>query len=177
MTWDIIDSNKTWVFEWVGTAILLIVVGIIWFFIKRYFFAGSSNNSKNRVIKNSSNTEILFIEDWSFPIIENLKKIWYKTKKITDLQSMDDSNLSTADIVFVDIRWVWKKLWLSDQWFWIVRLIREKFHNSKKIVIYSWEESRVNSSYKLADDALDKDSNLTEFKATIDKLIESINHA
>lgn len=180
LVWEVINKASDFSWLWAGIIILIltILVGIVGFFIRRkYFLWNTALKLTTRINKDASNTDILFIEDGAFPIIENLKKIGYKTKKITDLIGMDDSNLITADIIFVDIRWVWRRLWLTDEWFWIVKLIREKFQSNKKIVIYSWEELRVNPAYKLADDALDKDSNLTEFKAAIDKLIENINHA
>lgn len=181
MSWTILSGIQDFSGLWAGLLVLAIatILSVIGFILRKIYFPENKHwiKWKLKEVKTVNNTEILFIDDLQFPVISSLKNLGYKIKRVSDLVSLDETELLNSDIVFVDIQGVWRKLRLNDQGFWLVKLIRDKYKYTKKIVIYSWEELRVHASYRLADEILDKEANVLEFKATIDKLINDINNA
>lgn len=172
-----ISENKSWLFDGLWVFIITTIVWWLVFFWKKISSKNtlSSVKSTTKIEKTKENTSILFIDDKPFPIVENLKTYNYTIQSVKDITSLEDPKVKTADIFFVDIQGVGKKLCPHNQWFWLVQLLKDRFGNSKKIAIYSWEDWRLNPISKLADDILDKDAGLLEFKSAIDSLIKKLN--
>ncbi|MCG7868525.1 MAG: hypothetical protein JAY74_19425, partial [Candidatus Thiodiazotropha taylori] len=58
---------------------------------------------------------ILFVDDRKFSVVDILKKAgWINTKRIGDIESLDDKEIERAHILFVDILGVGKQLQFSD---------------------------------------------------------------
>lgn len=115
---------------------------------------------------------VLFIDDETdFDIIKVLRNQSWHIEQLTDLETLDDSKLQQAHVVFVDIHGVGKALQFADEGLGVVRAIRDRFPE-KMLVIYSIvsEGNRFHPSLSIADERLPKDSEPYRFLQIIEKL-------
>lgn len=101
---------------------------------------------------------ILFIDDehYEFDIVRTLSnsKRYGRVESTGDLDDLDSSSLRDANIVFLDVHGVWKRMNLKN-WMSLVDMILEKYPD-KLITIYSSK-------------GIPKDSNISSWIATIPK--------
>lgn len=117
---------------------------------------------------------ILFIDDQKFDIVDRLKNQdgWKNTSRIRDLDSICQTELIDAHIVFVDVQGVGKKMQCQDEGLGLIVAIKEKYPR-KKVIMYSGEsQGKVDSFHKasnLVDYRLRKTSTQYEFNNVIEK--------
>ena len=118
---------------------------------------------------------ILFIDDdKKFKIIKILQDAgWTSTDLVTDIADLDAPIVRNADVIFVDIQGVGKKLKFADEGLGLVRALRERYA-AKRICVYSAENSgdRFHTALGLADARLRKFAEPYEFITTIERLTE-----
>lgn len=89
--------------------------------------------------KKLEDCNILFIDDneHEFDIIEILRntRAYSSVESLSDLDHLENSYLKLADVIFLDIQWIWKKMHLKN-WTELVDQILEKYPK-KIIAIYS----------------------------------------
>lgn len=121
--------------------------------------------------------KILFIDDdTKFKVINILKNAgWANTKIIKDVISLDDFDIKEANILFVDIKGVGKKLNCKDEGLGLALYLKKKYP-LKKVIIYSAETKgeRFHEALKLADDSLAKNADPYEFQLIVEKFAEDI---
>lgn len=119
-------------------------------------------------------TSILFIDDdKTFKIVDILKKMgWNNTKLVKDVDSISNVNITTADVLFIDIQGVGKLLQLKDEGLGLALAIKRRF-KEKKIIIYSAQESgaRFHEALSEADYSLPKTADPVRFEETIIKVL------
>lgn len=144
----------------------------------------SSNASSSRTNKPESidiaelkrSKHILFIDDdRGFKIVGILRKMgWENTKIVTDVSSLEQSNLLAADVVFVDIQGVGRAMQYSDEGLGLALAIKRRYP-SKKMVIYSAEEkgARFHEALQEADYSLPKTAEPIRFEDTIVRVLNT----
>jgi len=122
-----------------------------------------------------SKIRVLFIDDNDFPVVKNLKKAGWITDLINDVYDIDDSAIVASHILFVDINGVAKSL-SDEEGIGLVKALKKKYGNTKKIIIYSSDEegNRFNEAFRIADDFLPKQSDYFEFLAIVEKYAKEI---
>lgn len=155
--------------------------------------SNSNSNSNNIIINNNNNnseeneplkknektlniqglkekTNILFIDDNDFPIVNNLQNSGWNASLIHDVSDIDAPIILKSHILFVDINGVAKEL-SDEEGIGLVKALKNKYTTSKKIIIYSSDEegNRFNSAFRKADDFLPKHSDYFEFLAIVEK--------
>jgi hypothetical protein len=116
---------------------------------------------------------ILFIDDRSFPVIDILKSSgWLDTKRIKDVESLDQSELKEAHILFVDIQGVGKKLKFHNEGLGLIVALKKKYP-TKKIIAYSAEDQgkvqAFSEGINMADSRLSKDADPYQFQFLVEK--------
>lgn len=193
---DWIYANKDWIFSGVGIAIF----GLFWKFMtndkkentnKQSFSTTINNNiniptedkkddeyflesakySKKEDLKN--NIHILFIDDdTKFKVVNILKTAGYNNVKIIkDVKSLDITDVEKADIFFIDIQGVGKKMGFKDEGLGLASALMDRYTKKKKYIIYSAEThgDRFNEALRKADDFLPKDADPYQFESIIEK--------
>lgn len=185
---DWILENKEWLFSGLGGAILI-------FFLTKFFiekndkkgnnnvtinnnvsaFSSESTNSvaQNFIEKNKLKTCILFIDDQhkDYKMVSILQKAgWNNTKSIKDITDLDDPKVLEADIIFVDINGVGKKLF-NDEGLGLASALKKKYP-LKKIVLYSAENTgdRFHKAIRDVDDCLSKNAEPYQFINLVETL-------
>lgn len=124
-------------------------------------------------IKNE--TSILFIDDdKGFKIVGILKKMgWLQTKLIKDVQSIDDPNILSANVLFIDIQGVGRQMQLKDEGLGLALAIKRRYRD-KKVIIYSAQEEgkRFDEALQEADYSLPKNAEPIRFEETILKVLK-----
>ena len=190
-TW--VWANKDWLFAGIGVAIL---AGAIQYFRKQHTSAegltiqntnvvnlGSSSANQTGQAEASDDlksakdrTRILFIDDdVSFPVVKILKQAgWTHTRIQKDVKSLDDVEVQSADIFFVDIQGVGKLLRFADEGLGLARALKQKYPK-KKLVIYSAEPKgdMFHQAFRIADDQLSKTADPYEFQTVVERLVQS----
>ncbi len=94
-------------------------------------FAAAALNSKERVT-------ILFIDDdVEFKIVSMLRKAgWKRVSIIADVDRVDHEKIRAADIIFVDVHDVGKKLGFEREGLGLMKEIKRRYKD-KKVIIYS----------------------------------------
>lgn len=114
------------------------------------------SSSRDQKIESKKNkVGILFIDDdKNFNVVKILKDSgWKNTKSITDLKSLDINQVKTSEIIFVDINGVGKILNLENEGLDLALMLKQKYSNEKKIIIYS--ANKTNNSFHQAWDVAD----------------------
>jgi hypothetical protein len=115
-------------------------------------------------------TRILFVDDdRRFKIVSLLRKLgWSNVEIVSDIQRLDVDKLKLADIVFLDIQGVGRRLGFADEGLGLARAIRHAYPE-KKIVIYSAVTGHdpFAPGFRVADDRLSKNAEPYEFEKTI----------
>ena len=177
----------------------LIAIGgpIIWFFKRPNREATSSielqnqkvvvnffdpNNSASQhpdpravdVVALKKKSVILFVDDdRGFKIVGVLKKMgWENTKLVTDISSLEQQQLMTADVVFVDIQGVGRSMQYADEGLGLALAIKRRYPK-KKVIIYSAEEkgARFHEALQEADYLLPKTAEPIRFEDAIVKVL------
>ncbi|HOD87782.1 MAG TPA: hypothetical protein PKN53_02120 [Bacteroidales bacterium] len=100
--------------------------------------------------------KILFIDDKVFPVVDILKNAgWQNTQRIKDAESIDQTEIREAHILFVDIQGVGKKLKFKDEGLGLIIALKEKYPN-KKVVVYSAEDQGKIQAFHAGIDKADK---------------------
>ncbi|HEL2965648.1 TPA: hypothetical protein UL939_000487 [Stenotrophomonas maltophilia] len=122
------------------------------------------------MVKLKNSTRILFIDDDRGIRIPGVltKMGWVHMKTIKDLSSLEDPSLIEADVVFVDINGVGRKMQYVDQGLGLALDIKRR-HAAKKVVIYSSEEKgkMFHEALKQADYSLPKTAEPIRFEDAI----------
>ncbi len=120
-----------------------------------------------------NNVYILFIDDdTKFKVVNILKNAGYKNVKIIkDVRSIDMEDVIKADIFFIDIQGVGKRMDFRDEGLGLAKALMEKYGKKKKYIIYSAEThgDRFNEVLRKADDFLPKDADPYQFESIIEK--------
>jgi hypothetical protein len=136
--------------------------------------AEDSGLQQKSVIDLKKSTSILFIDDdKTFKIVDILKRMgWVNTKIIKDINSLEDPNLVSADVLFIDIQGVGKLLQFKEEGLGLALAIKKR-HPKKKIVIYSAQEdgSRFHEALCEADYSLPKTADPMRFEEVIIKVV------
>lgn len=120
-----------------------------------------------------SRTNILFIDDKKFDVVDILKNSgWQNTIWIKDVKSLNQKEILNANIIFVDIQGVGMHMRFSEEGLGLAKAIKEKYKESKKVVIYSAEQTgnRFHEALRIVDDSLDKDSDPYIFEDIVERL-------
>lgn len=123
-------------------------------------------------VKSKSGIAILFIDDdVKFQVVNILKRNgWSNTKIIKDVLSLEQPEVASADIFFVDIQGVGVSLGFKDQGLGLVVALRKKYPK-KKIVIYSAENANAfHAAFGQANERISKDADPYEFMEAVDRL-------
>jgi len=117
---------------------------------------------------------VLFVDDdVKFQVVNILKRNgWSNTKIIKDVVSLEQPEVASADIFFVDIQGVGVSLGFKDQGLGLVMALRKKYP-AKKIVIYSAENANAfHPAFGQADERISKDADPYEFMEAVERLSE-----
>lgn len=130
----------------------------------------------NRTIEElKSHVKILFIDDENFNIVKQLKEKdgWRNITRLSDLDSISQTELLDAHVVLVDIQGVGKKLGFKDGGLGIIQAIHREYPE-KKIIMYSAESQgqidAFHSALDLIDGRLRKTASRYEFASKIERL-------
>lgn len=119
-------------------------------------------------------SQILFIDDdRGFKIVGVLKKMgWENTRLVSDISSLEQQPLASADVVFVDIQGVGRAMQYIDEGLGLALAIKRRYPK-KKVVIYSAEEkgARFHEALQEADYSLPKTAEPIRFEDTIVKVL------
>lgn len=176
-------ANKEWVFSGVGVLIITgLVAAIRWFLSSRNDRTIGAARPEQSAETNASsqdpaaykvNTHILFIDDdQKFKVVDILKKSgWTYTKRVGDIGSLDDSMIQQAQILFIDIIGVGRRLQFKDEGLGLAAAIKGKYPG-KKVVIYSTETKgdRFHDALRKVDDFLAKNADPYEFQQITERL-------
>lgn len=116
---------------------------------------------------------LLFIDDRTFPVMEILKQAgWSNTQRIKDVESLDQPEIKEANILFVDIQGVGKKLKFQDEGLGLIIALKAKYPN-KKIIAYSAEDQgqvqAFHQGINVADSRLSKHAEPYQFQFLVEK--------
>jgi len=123
---------------------------------------------------------ILFVDDLSFPIVENLSRAGYSSKRKKDIKDVDDADVKDRHIIFVDYDGVGKNFSETHQGAALVKAIKDKYGLSKFVVLYTDQisipsETSMNDLFKIADSHMKKSgSNTSDFIEKIEEGIKRI---
>jgi ActR/RegA family two-component response regulator len=186
-----ISGNAEWFFSGLGVAVLVLVVG--WFQRRPPDIANSppikTNNHQTVTVniptpgrsalpedishaKPKATVSILFIDDdVKFQVVNILKRNgWTNTRIIKDVTSLEQPEVASANIFFVDIQGVGISLGFKDQGLGLVIALRKKYPY-KKIVIYSAENANAfHSAFAQANERISKDADPYEFMEAVERL-------
>lgn len=124
--------------------------------------------------KSKEELKILFIDDNDVAAIKTLRNNgWTNIGKIDDLENLSDEKVNSADILFIDINGVGKKLGFPEEGLDLALALMKKYPN-KKYVIYSaqTEGKRIHEALSRADALLEKDAVPYEFINVVENLTE-----
>ena len=114
---------------------------------------------------------ILFIDDGEFDVPDILTNSgWKNTKKLSDVESLDSLDILEADIIFVDISGVGRKLRFSDEGLGLISALKKKYPH-KKVVVYSAQRSgdRFHKGLSDADARLAKNADPFQFESLVEE--------
>jgi DNA-binding NarL/FixJ family response regulator len=96
---------------------------------------------------------------------------------VRDVGSLDEQTVQQAQIMFVDIQGVGKKLGFRDEGLGLARALKEKY-SKKKVVIYSAQVNgeRFHEALRKADDFLPKNADPYEFQQLTERLANEIQN-
>jgi len=117
--------------------------------------------------------KILFIDDKAFPVSDILKAAgWNNTKRIKDVESLDQADVREAHIMFVDIQGVGKKLKFHDEGLGLIVALKTKYPN-KKVIAYSAEDQgqvqAFSEGINMADSRMSKNADPYQFQFLVEK--------
>ncbi|MEW8424694.1 MAG: hypothetical protein AB2556_09415 [Candidatus Thiodiazotropha sp.] len=140
------------------------------------------NILKKKTLPNRTTSEIkqicniLFIDDRKFGVVDILKKSgWVNTKRLGDIESLDDKEIERSHILFVDILGVGKQLQFADEGLGLILALKEKYP-WKKVVVYSAEPTgdRFHDALSKADARLRKDADPYQFQTIVENFASEL---
>jgi hypothetical protein len=128
---------------------------------------------KKKITKENAN--ILFIDDEKFPVVENLEKAGWSVKRIKDLENPQDEEVKRAHVIFVDYKGVGKILSNTEEGIGVVKLLKNTYHNSKRVILYSvCNQFSLGPHLNIADGQMPKNSDTYEFIKMIESELKKI---
>lgn len=119
-------------------------------------------NREQRIESKKNKVGILFIDDdKNFNVVKILKDSgWKNTKSISDVKSLDSIQIKNSEIIFVDINGVGKILNLENEGLDLALMLKQKYSNEKKIIIYSANKTNnpFHNAWDIADAKLEKNA-------------------
>jgi len=117
--------------------------------------------------------KILFIDDRVFGNVQIIKNAgWVNTTQIKDADSLDQTEIRNAHILFVDIQGVGKRLKFSEEGLGLIMALKERYPN-KKVIVYSGEDQGKIEAFHpgidKADARLAKNADPYQFQTLIEK--------
>ena len=130
------------------------------------------NVKAKRTLESYKNeTKILFIDDDArFKVAKILTKSgWVHTKLIKDASTLDDADIVSANILFIDVQGVGVEMGFTDEGLGLALAVKEKYPE-KKVVIYSAETKgdRFHAALRKADSFLPKNADPYEFQKIVE---------
>lgn len=119
---------------------------------------------------------ILFVDDHDFDVPDILiNSGWRDTKLISDVESLDHSDVRDAHIIFVDISGVGAKLRFSDEGLGLISALKNRYP-LKKVVVYSARRhgDRFHPGLSDADARLAKNADPFQFETVVENLSEEV---
>ena len=196
-----LTENLTWLFS----GIEISIIAMAFKYLKKFFSSDSKSNitqsvnspvtqttnisivpngtvnASNEIVScrnlDKDNIFILFIDDEKFGVVNILRNGgWKNTKLIKDIKDLDDADLRSAHIVFVDINGVGIALQFKNQGIGLASAIKSKYPH-KKVVIYSGESNgdRFDRDLRKVDDVIKKNAEPIEFMNIIDGFLKELN--
>ncbi len=199
-SYDWIVDNKEWLFSGAGVSIISF---FLWYFFHPKTRGSNLDISdyQPQIIEDSnlysdisyqeergpnhdvdlcilkSSIHILFIDDdQKFKVVDILRKSgWVHTRRTSDLASLDDPQVELAQILFIDIHGVGRRLRFKDEGLGLASAILDKYPE-KKVVIYSAQTQgeRFHPALKKADECLPKNADPYEFQQATERLAKEI---
>ncbi len=120
-------------------------------------------------------TKILFVDDLKFNVVDSLKTKdgWKNIQRVSDVDSITQTEVLEAHVIFVDVQGVGKRLGFADEGLGLIVALKETYPE-KKVVMYSAEsKGQVNAFHQAADivdGRLKKRPSRYEFDSTIERL-------
>jgi len=140
------------------------------------FLTGKKQKLPKRNIAEIKNgCRILFIDDQRFKMVDRLKEKdgWKNTIWIKDVESLYQTEVLDAHIIFIDIQGVGKKMGFSDAGLGLIVAIKEMYPG-KKVVMYSSEsKGQIDAFHKatsLIDARIRKTADPYEFESNLERL-------
>lgn len=188
---EFLKSNYEWLFSGIGVAVVTLVITKLKrkpkglsaatsrevepTFISeevQALLGGTNTEGIEEGTRPSKNQRILFIDDNhdEFKMVSILKKAGYaRTKAAKDIIDLDDSRVTSSDIVFVDINGVGTTMF-NDQGLGLAAAIKER-HPDITVILYSAEPTgnRFDKKLRLVDDSLPKNAEPFEFISMIEE--------
>lgn len=133
---------------------------------------GGYEMGRSDISEMKNKKHILFIDDEKFSVINILKSAgWKNVVYKNDIINLDDSSLQIADVIFVDINGVGKKL--SDKQGLGLAVQLKGRYPEKKIVIYSAEVigNRFDEGFRKVDWCMPKNAEPIQFINIIEQLL------
>lgn len=172
--WEWIKENQ--ILSGTGATAVTLLSGLL-----VYLFTKQSKSTPPEVIsapkKSKAEYKILFVDDNHFRVPDILKKSgWTNTKRVRDIASMDDPEVSTSDLFFVDIQGVGRALQFADEGLGLAMALKKKFPD-KKLIIYSAENQgdRFHRSLRIADGVLSKNADPYEFQEIVEQFYKALH--
>ena len=192
---ELLRKNIEWIFSGAGVAA---IVGLFGWFKRRRYQAPNQVPSTGPVIVNNNQSvtihpvalersggaegaakvrpksavSILFVDDdVKFQVVNILRRNgWTNTRIIKDIVSLEQPEVASADIFFVDIQGVGLSLGFRDHGLGLVVALHRKYP-SKKIVIYSAENANAfHVAFEQADERISKDADPYQFMEAVERL-------
>ncbi len=114
---------------------------------------------------------VLFVDDKNFSVLNILiKSGWVNTKRIKDVNSLDDVDIREANIIFVDIQGVGNALKFKDEGLGLIVALKNKYPE-KRVIVYSAESTgdRFHEGLSVADASLRKNADPYEFQKLVEE--------
>jgi len=118
---------------------------------------------------------VLFVDDEKFNVVTRLKEKdgWKNTSWIKDVESISQTEVLDAHILFVDVQGVGKKMGFKDEGLGLIVALKRHYPN-KKVIMYSAENKghvdTFHEAANLADALLRKTADHYEFQTTLERL-------
>lgn len=118
---------------------------------------------------------VLFIDDEKFKVVSRLKEKdgWKNTNWIKDVDSISQTEILDAHILFVDVQGVGKAMGFKDEGLGLIAALKKHYPN-KKVIMYSGESKghvdTFHEAANLVDARLRKTADHYEFETTLERL-------
>ena len=118
---------------------------------------------------------VLFIDDEKFKVVGRLKDKdgWKNTNWIKDVDSISQTEILDAHILFVDVQGVGKAMGFKDEGLGLIAALKKHYPN-KKVIMYSGESKghvdTFHEAANLVDARLRKTADHYEFETTLERL-------